>query len=279
MIELGRTQTLRIVNIVEFGLYLDAGTDDYTDNVLLPKNQFARDEFLEGDQIEVFIYRDSEDRIIATRKKPFAQVGELAYLEVTSKTPIGAFLDWGLGKDLFLPFREQHYDIEVGDKYLVKVYVDHSDRLCATTSIYSALFSDSEYQKNDFVEGIAYEVRADVGVLVAIDNQYYGLIPENEYFNKIKEGEKLTLRVIRVREDGRLDVTPRKLVQEQIGEDAEMILEKLKEKGGQMSIHDKSDPRDIKKELGMSKKAFKRAVGGLLKAGTIEKIENGLKLK
>lgn len=279
MIEVGKTQTLKVVNIVEFGLYLEAGTDDYLDNVLLPKNQFSVDEFKEGDEIEVFIYRDSEDRMIATRKKPFAQVDELAYLEVKSKTPIGFFFDWGLEKDLFLPFAEQHYEMEVGKKYLVKVYVDKSDRLCATTSIYSDLWSDSEYQKNDFVEGVAYEVREGVGVLVAIDNQYYGLIPENEYFNKIKEGEKLTLRVIRVREDGRLDVTPRKLVQEQMGEDAEKILDKLKRRGGEMSIHDKSDPRDIKKELGMSKKAFKRAVGGLLKAGRIEKIENGLKLK
>ena len=179
MIEIGRVQTLKVQNIVEFGVYLDAGTENRNDNVLLPKEFVPENTELE-DEIEVFIYKDSEDRIIATTQMPIAQVGELAYLEVVDKAPFGAFLNIGLGRDVLLPHREQKYDIKVGKKYLVLLYLDKTERLCATTRIFDVLESNGEYEKNQTVTGVAYGMKEGMGVLIAVDQKYKGLIPENE---------------------------------------------------------------------------------------------------
>lgn len=230
----------------------------------------------EGDLLEVFIYRDSEDRLIATRKKPAAQVGELAYLKVTAKTEFGAFLDWGLERGLFLPFREQKFPIQDGRSYLVGVYLDKSERLCATTDIYDYLTVDSPYQKNDKVIGTVYLVKRGIGALIAVDNRYLGLIPENEYFFALREGDRVETRVIKVREDGKLDLSPRDISYIQMDKDAAKILQGITNHGGLLPFNDKSDPNTIKSGLGMSKASFKRAVGRLLKEGKVLQTTDGL---
>ncbi len=279
MIEIGTFQKLPVANIVSIGAYLNADTGNPADNILLPRNQLP-DNVQAGDILNVFIYRDSEDRLIATRKKPLAQVGELAYLKVVENTNIGAFLNWGLEKDLFLPFSEQKFRVQAGKCYLVAVYLDKKARLCATTDIEKYLRTDSPYKKNDMVTGTAYMVKREFGALVAVDNQYAGFIQENEYFHPIRIGDQLrNLRVIRVREDGRLDLSPRQLAHEQMKDDAEMILEVMKANDGVLPLHDKSHPGAIKRQLHISKKAFKRALGQLLKAGKVEQTEWGLRLK
>ncbi len=279
MIQIGRKQTLRVEAITSIGAYLDGGTDSPDDDILLPNNQLLDVKIEPDDELEVFVYRDSEDRIIATRKIPFAQVGEVASLEVLEKTRIGAFLNWGLEKDLFLPFGEQKYDIDVGKKYLVGVYLDKSNRLCATTNIYSYLDTDSPYKKGDLVSGTVYQHKKEIGFLIAIDDRFAGLIPNSEYFGKAYPGERLDVRVIRVREDGRLDVSPRKLVHEQMDVDSETILNALRSNDGFLPFHDKSDPAAIKKRFHLSKKAFKRAVGRLLKGARIVQTADGIRLK
>lgn len=276
MIEIGKLQNLKIANYTSFGAYLDAGTGVRHDNILLPIKQLPEDS-KEGDELEVFIYRDSEERLIATRKKPLAQLGELAYLKVSAKTAIGAFLDIGLERGLFLPFHEQKYPIQVGKGYLVKVYLDKSQRLSATTEIYEYLSAESPYQKNDKIVGTVYSVNLDIGAFVAVDNKYMGLIPVNEYFSDLQEGDQVEARVIRVREDGKLDLSPRDLSYIQMDNDTLKILEGIKNHEGFLALNDKSSPLEIQSRLQMSKAAFKRAVGKLLKEKKVIQADGGLR--
>lgn len=278
MIEMGKIQTLEVGNITKIGAYLEAGTGDPKDNILLPNNQLS-EEIKEGDKLEVFVYRDSEDRIIATRKKPLVQAGELANLQVKETTRIGAFLDMGLEKDLLLPFKEQKFQVRAGNKYLVGVYIDKSDRLTATTYVGKFLRTDSPYKKNDMVKGTVYSVNPEIGALIAVDNKYRGLVPSSLYFEKIEVGQEIEARVVRVREDGKLDLSTREVAYKQMDNDAEMILKKIELYGGLLPLNDKSDPEQIKDRLKISKAAFKRAVGRLLKEEKIIQTEKGLKLK
>lgn len=275
-IEVGKYNTLQVEKFVDFGLYLKG--KDPEQLVLLPKKEMPKDIEV-GDTLEVFIYRDSEDRLIATTRKPYAVVGELAHLEVKEKTKIGAFLDFGLERDILLPHSQQPYDIREGQKYLVKIYVDKSDRLCATAKIEEDLtITTDQYQRGDEVKGVVYKMNPELGVFVAVDNQYYGLIPKSEIFQKVMIGDELDLRIAKVREDGKLDVSPRKLAYVQRSEDAEKILVMLEENAGFLPLHDKSDPELIKKKLQMSKAAFKRAVGGLMKEGKVRQDDKGMYL-
>ncbi|MCY6369069.1 S1 RNA-binding domain-containing protein [Clostridium ganghwense] len=278
MIEMGKIQTLEVVNIAKIGAYLDGGTDDSNDNILIPNSQLLENVQV-GDKLEVFIYRDSEDRIIATRKKPLIQVEELANLEVKQITRIGAFLDMGLEKDLLLPFKEQKYEVSAGNKYLVAMYVDKSDRLTATTYVGNFLRTDSDYKKNDKVKGTVYSVNPELGALVAVDNKYKGLIPKSQYFEKIVAGQEIEARVVRVREDGKLDLATRDVAYKQMDSDAEMILKKIERYDGFLPLNDKSNPDEIRDRLKISKAAFKRAVGRLLKEEKIVQTEKGLRLK
>lgn len=278
MIEVGRYYKLRIANFASFGAYLDAETGERKDNILLPKKQIPEGA-KEGDELEVFIYRDSEERLIATTRKPLAQLGDLAYLQVTAKAKIGAFLDWGLERGLFIPFREQKYPLEVGKRYLVKVYLDKSRRLCATTEIYEYLKADSPYGKDDKVVGTVYAIRPEIGAFVAVDNQYYGLIPVNEYFSKLREGDQVEARVIRVREDGRLDLSPREPAYLQLETDAARILAGIRDHDGFLALNDKSSPVEIQSRLNLSKAAFKRGLGRLLKENKVVQSDGGLKEK
>ena len=262
---LGKKQVLTIVKQVEFGVYL--GTEK--EKVLLPKKQVP--EGAEpGDPVEVFLYKDSQDRLIATTNTPLLTLGELAVLEVAETGKYGAFLKWGLEKDLFLPFKEQTSRVKKGDKCLVTLYVDKSQRLCATMRVYELLRKDSEYKKDDMVTGIVYETSQQFGAFVAVDNQFSALIPRRELFREIPVGTIVHARVTSVKEDGKLDLSLREKAFVQMDADAEMIYEKMKSQNGMIPFTDKAEPEMIKREFGMSKAAFMRAVGRLLKAGKFE---------
>ncbi|MGP1403606.1 MAG: CvfB family protein [Catonella sp.] len=280
---LGCTQTLVVVKKTDFGLYLtdiekkDDKNRDTKDEVLLPKNQVTDDMNL-GSEIEVFIYKDSEDRLIATRMEPFIKLGEIKKLKVKEVTKIGAFLDWGLPKDLFLPFKEQIYDIKSGDEILVTMYVDLSERLCATMDLYSRLSLLPPYRKDDMVKGTVYQINEQFGAYVAVDNKYSALVPKKELHKELKAGEEIEARVLEVKEDGKLDLSLRQKFYVQMDADSELILEKLKTAGGSLPYQDKSDAEEIKKEFNMSKAAFKRAIGRLYKERIIVIEKNGIKI-
>ncbi len=270
---LGKKVRLMIVKEVEFGVYLG----NKEEKVLLPRKQVPRG--LEaGDPVEVFLYKDSSDRLIATTNEPKLTLGELAVLKVADVGRIGAFLDWGLEKDLLLPFREQTAKVRKGDEVLAALYVDKSGRLCATMKVYEKLRQDAPYQKDDQVEGIVYDTSDNFGVFVAVDDCYSALIPKREAFGSLRVGERVHARVIKVREDGKLDLAVREKAFLQMDADAQMIMERLEAFGGKLPFTDKADPELIKRELGLSKNAFKRAVGRLLKSGKIEIREKSIEI-
>ena len=266
---LGEKQVLTVVKVVDFGVYL--GSDE--ERVLLPKKQVP--EGIEaGDPVEVFLYKDSSDRMIATTNEPKITLGQLAVLEVADVGRIGAFLDWGLEKDLLLPFKEQTVKVEKGDRCLVSLYVDKSGRLCATMKVYPLLQTDSPYKKNDMVRGTVYEISREFGVFVAVDNKYSALIPRREVYGRMFIGQQIEARVTDVKADGKLDLSVRGRIPEQMDEDARIIMERIGKNGGFLPFTDKAEPERIKAEFGMSKAAFKRAVGRLLKQGRITIDEN-----
>ena len=275
MIEIGRMHTLSVIREAAQGVYLNEleGCDQ---DILLPKAQVPKETKI-GDVLEVFVYRDSEDRRIATIKKPKLMIGELAPLEVISVNRIGAFLDWGLEKDLFLPFKQQIGRIHKGEVYLVGMYKDKSDRLCATMKVYDLLRCDSPYKVNDEVMGTIYSIKEAFGAFVAVDNKYHGLIPIKELYGNYQIGEKVSLRVRFVRADGKLELSLRKPAHLQMEDDVRTIMEALETHHGQLPLHDKSSPQAIKEALNMSKAAFKRAIGRLMKEGVIEIKEDGIK--
>lgn len=261
---LGEKQVLTVVKKVDFGVYL--GSDE--ERVLLPKKQVP--EGIEaGDPIEVFLYKDSSDRMIATTKEPKITLGQLAVLEVVDVGRIGAFLDWGLEKDLLLPFKEQTSKVEKGDRCLVSLYIDKSGRLCATMKVYPLLRTDSSYKKDDTVNGTVYEISRDFGVFVAVDNKFSALIPKREVYERMYIGQQIEARVAAVKADGKLDLSVRSRIPEQMDADAQKIMERLEKSGGVLPFTDKADPERIRDEFGMSKAAFKRAVGRLMKQGKI----------
>jgi predicted RNA-binding protein (virulence factor B family) len=270
---LGKKARLMIVKQVDFGVYLGNSEE----KVLLPKKQVPKG-VETGDPVEVFLYKDSSDRLIATTNEPKITMGEIKALKVADTGKIGAFLDWGLEKDLLLPFREQTAKVRKGDEVLVSLYIDKSDRLCATMKVYDMLRQDSPYQKDDRVKGIIYDTSDNFGVFVAVDDCFSALIPKREAFGSLRVGERIQARVIRVREDGKLDLAVREKSFMQMDADAGMIWERLKENGGKLPFTDKAEPERIKAEFGLSKNAFKRAVGRLLKEGKIEIREESIEI-
>ncbi len=277
MIELGRIQTLEIIRKTQIGLYLNSKNDKGHIDILLPKSQVPDDVEI-GDEIEVFVYKDSEDRMISTVRKPKLTLGELAILKVVETTSIGAFLDWGLEKDLFLPFREQVGKVTKDNSYLVGLYIDSSNRLCATMNIYNILSSETPFKENDRVRGTIYGISKEAGAFVAVDNKYHGLIPNKELYGSFAQGDNVEVRIKKVRSDGKLELSLRKEAYNEIESDAQKIMERLKLGGGMLLINDNSSPELIKSELNMSKGAFKRAVGRLLKEGAIIITNDGIKL-
>lgn len=279
MLKLGEKQTLEIMKKVDFGVYLkDPMEQNPEERVLLPIKQVPEGAKI-GDKIEVFIYKDSKDRLISTIKTPFLMMNEVKVLKVAQVGKMGAFLEWGLEKDLFLPFREQTRKIREGEECLVTLYVDKSSRLCATMKVYHYLSQTSPYKKDDRVEGVVYEISDNFGAFVAVDNMYSGLIAKKELFGNVKVGDIVSARVVAVKEDGKLDLSIREKALTQILIDAEKVLEVIESFDGALPFTDKANPEVIKREMQMSKNEFKKAVGHLLKAGKIEITEKSIRIR
>ena len=279
MIELGKMQKLEVKRSTSVGIFLNTKDSERDDkDVLLPKKEVPESTKV-GDEIEVFIYKDSQDRLISTTKIPKVALGQIALLQVVDITKIGAFLDWGLEKDLFLPFKEQSVKLEKGREYLIGLYVDKSNRLCGTMKIRAFLRNDSPYKENDWVKGTIYSINDEFGAFVAVDNKYEGLIPKKELIGVYVEGEVVDVRVAGVKGDGKLDLSLRDKSYMEIGGDAEKVLNKTIKNGGILLLNDYSSPKEIRRELNMSKSSFKKAIGRLLKEGKIEFVENGIKIK
>lgn len=277
MLQLGKRQTLTVVKKVDFGVYLSEGADEQ-EKVLLPKKQVPEGCEI-GDAIDVFLYRDSQGRYISTTNQPYLTLGETALLTVKEVSKIGAFLDWGLEKDLLLPFKEQVVKVKAGDTCLVALYIDKSSRLCATMKVYHYLTTSSPYHTGDRVSGIVYDVTQDFGVYVAVDNRYSARIPKKEVFSKLHIGDVVEGRVTQVKPDGKLDLSLREKAYLQMDQDMEAVLQLLEEYGGKLPFTDKASPEIIKEKASLSKNAFKRAVGHLMKEGKVEIVENGIILK
>ncbi len=277
MIKLGEKQILEVVKKVEFGVYLAPNQEEKDDKVLLPAKQVPEGTQV-GDQLEVFLYRDSKDRLIATTNTPKLMMGQVALLKVAQTGKIGAFLDWGLEKDLMLPFRQQTKPVKEGEEVLVSLYIDKSSRLCATMNVYRDLQNDSPYQKEDRVVGRVYQISEQFGAFVAVDNRYSALIPQKElYGGGVEVGQDVQARVVKVLPDGRLTLGIREKAYIQMNKDAEELLRILGEYDGVLPFNDRVSPEIIKRETGMSKNEFKRAVGKLLKEGKIELSGKGIR--
>lgn len=267
MIELGRWQKLKVARTREFGVYL-CPPEEPEDAVLLPAKQVPENTSV-GDELDVFVYKDSEDRQIATVHMPLITMDEIAPLTVANVTDIGAFMDWGLEKDILLPFKEQTTKVREGETYLVRMYEDKSERLCVSMRLYGYLRQDSGYREGDEVEGIVYELSDEWGAFVAVENQFSALIPKKELYQKLVPGDCITARVVKVLEDGKLSLSIRKPAYQQMDEDGEQIMALLESYDGVLPFSEKASPEVIKRELNMSKAAFKRAVGRLYKAKRI----------
>ncbi len=276
MIRLGEKQELVVAKRVEFGVYLAQDMESAAEErVLLPIRQVP-DGISVGDKLEVFIYKDSKDRMIATTKEPKLTLHQVARLNVAQTAKIGAFLDWGLEKDLLLPFREQTAKVREGQEVLAALYIDKSSRLCATMNVYEYLSTDSPYHKDDRVEGTVYEISQEFGAFVAVDDRYSGLIPRKEFYGNVRIGDRVSARVTAVKEDGKLDLSLREKAYLQIAGDAERVMAVIDSFDGALPFNDKANPEVIRREMQMSKNEFKRAVGNLLKNGRIIITETGI---
>lgn len=279
MINIGQYNVLEVKREVEFGYFLG----DFNNNeVLLPKSHTKGMDIQEGDQMEVFVYKDSKGRPVSTLKKPLATVGEVAYLKVTYQTEFGSFIDFGLERDILVPLKEQRFKLQVGSKYLFYIYLDKTERLAATTSV-------DTYILNAKDEGVEFEVgqeviaqlysRSENGTLnVAIDGKYRGIILPNEYFTNVFPGIEMKLRVKRIYEDGIIGLTPRQDRLTERDKLQEEILRYLENHNGFMKFNDKSSPEDIKATFNTSKNYFKIALGGLMKEGKISQDKEGTTL-
>lgn len=278
MIELGKRQNLVIVKKVEFGVYLadEEAREKDQERVLLPKKEVPETAQI-GDVMSVFIYRDSEDRLIATTRETSLEVGQVAVLKVKEVGRIGAFMEWELEKDLLLPYKEQTTAVEAGKEYLVALYVDKSGRLCTTMKAYHYLRTDSPYKKDDMVEGIVYEISERFGVFIAVDGCFSALIPAREPMKDAKVGERIKARVSTILEDGKLTLSFREKAYIQMGKDAEKIMDMLETQGGRLPFTDKASPELIREKTGMSKNEFKRAIGNLYKQRLIVIESDGIK--
>ena len=275
MIELGKYNNLTILRKVDFGVYLDA---DDLGEILLP-GRYVPAGSETGDVIEVFIYRDSEDRLIATTERPFAQVGEIVRLEAVAVNRTGAFLDWGLPKDLLVPFSEQKTKMEKGKSYLVKIFVDKkTDRIVASAKIEKFLKQSSDELTEGEKVDLIIANRTNLGYNAVINNRSLGVLFNEEIFQPISEGQKLTGYIKKIREDKKIDLCLQKPGYRKVPDLADNIMEVIKSQGGQIAISDKTDPEIIYKLFGVSKKTYKKVIGLLYKKRIIEISESGIKL-
>jgi uncharacterized protein len=278
LINIGDFNNLKIARKTGFGYYLDAETGRMGDDILLPLGNTEGVDFESGDEVSAFIYRDSSDRIVATLKKPEAKVGDIAYLKVVSKTKIGSFISIGLERDVFVPLKEENFKLEPGKSYLFYIYVDKTGRLAATTFIDRYLLPSENYNIGDEVLATAYGYQTNGSVMMAVENKYIGVILRNEYFSPIVPGEKVSVRIKKIYEDGKLGLTPRKAAPVERKELEDKILEYLESHDGFMPFNDKSSPEEIKEVFHESKNYFKNALGGLMKQRLITQDEEGTRL-
>lgn len=274
-IELGRFNTLKIAKEVDFGLYLDGGEEG---EILLPK-RYVPEHYAIGDELRVFIYLDNEERLVATTQTPYVQVGGFACLEVTWVNRYGAFLDWGLMKDLFCPFREQRQRMEVGRRYVVHVHVDDdSFRIVASARLEHFLDKDApQYEPWQEVDIMVWQ-RTDLGYKVIVDDRFSGLVFRDEVFRPMHMGLRLKAYVKQVRPDGKIDIALQKSGYGNVEDFAHVLLQHLRDNGGRTALGDKSPSQDIYDTFGVSKKVFKKAVGDLYKRHLIIITPDGLRL-
>jgi len=274
-IQLGRTNRLRVVKKVDFGVYLDGSLDG---EILLP-SRYVPDDCRVDDELDVFIYLDSEERLVATTEQPLAQVGDFAYLRVAWVNNFGAFLDWGLMKDLFVPFREQKMKMQKDNSYIVHLHVDEeSYRIMASAKVERYLSKDMPpYQAGDEVEGLVWQ-KTDLGFKVIVDNRFGALLYENEVFCELHTGDRVSAYVKQVRPDGKIDLSLQRQGQAAVTDFSDVLLNHLRTNAGRTPLCDKTPADEIYAVLGVSKKVFKKAVGDLYKRRLIEISDSGLHL-
>jgi predicted RNA-binding protein (virulence factor B family) len=275
MLQLGKFNNLTINRLSPHGLYVGDGSTE----LLLP-NKFIPEQYELGDYINVFVFKDSEDRFTATTETPYAQVGEFAFLETRDLNSSGAFLDWGLEKDLFVPFKEQNDRMVKGKAYIVRLYVDSvTERIVATSKInkFTENHLEIEVNEGDTVAIMVYKY-TDLGVKVIVNNKYWGQLYQNEIFKNLRIGEKMTAIVKKVREDGKLDLTLQQNGMNIVNEIQTVIMEKLAENDGFLPYNDDSSPEDIYRYFNVSKKVFKKTIGTLFKDKKIIIADSGIRL-
>jgi len=274
MIKVGDYNTLQVIREVAFGVYLDDGNE----GILLPK-RFVPENTKTGDNINVFLYHDGEDRLIATTQKPYAVIGEIAYLKVISITPQGAFLDWGLMKDLFVHRSKQISGMRVGGSYLVKLYLDEqTGRIAATEKIEYFLNNENlTVKEGDVVQLIVYR-RTDIGYLMIINNQHTGVLHFSDIFRNIGVGDKMQGYIKTIRDENKIDLAVGTKGYARVEDETTKILRLLQENNGYLPYYDKSNAEDIYDFFGMSKKTFKMTIGALYKQQKIELTQTGIKL-
>ena len=278
IMRLGEYQELNVIKKVDFGIYL-APSGKLDEKVLLPSKQVPQGIRI-GDKLKVFIYKDSKDRLIATTNQPKLTLGAYAPLTVKEIGKIGVFLDWGLEKDLFLPYKQMLGRVNEGDEILVTLYIDKSSRLCASMKgLYDLLDKNSPYKKDDMVTGRVYEFSDNFGTFVAVDDKYSARIPRHEDSSYLRIGDIIDAKVTDIKEDGKIDLTLREKAYIQMDSDSEKILELLESYAGVLPFTEKASPEVIKRETGLSKNAFKRAVGHLYKERKIDLSDGKIRLK
>lgn len=279
MIKIGDFNKLKIVRKTDFGYFLDGQTENSKDDILLHNRLVGKNSLQVGDEIEAFIYKDSEDRTAATLLPPKAKVDEIAYLKVVAHTQIGSFIDIGLPKDILVPFKARHYELTKGERYLFYIYLDKTGRLAATTEIDSYLSTEHSYNIGDKVTGVVYGFQTNNSAMICVDNKFAGVILFNEYFTELKIGDQVDLNVIKIYEDNKLGLTPRQGRKEELDSLEEKIINYLEGADGTMRFNDKSSPEEIYTVFNSSKKNFKRALGVLMKKDLITQDSQGTYLK
>jgi predicted RNA-binding protein (virulence factor B family) len=274
-IKLGKFNTLDVVKEVEFGMYLDGGEDG---EILLPK-RYVPDDCAIGQSLDVFIYLDNEERLVATTLNPLIQVGQFAYIRVAWVNEYGAFLEWGLMKDLFVPFREQKQKMQMGEKYIVYAYLDEeSYRIVASAKIERFLSKEkAPYAEGDEIDALIWQ-KTDLGFKVIVNNEYGGLLYDSEIFTPLHTGMRVKAYIKQVREDGKIDLVLQKGGFEKIDDFSEALLQYIKDEGGRIMLNDKSPAEEIYAAFGVSKKTFKKSVGDLYKRHLIVLADDSISL-
>jgi predicted RNA-binding protein (virulence factor B family) len=278
MAQIGRFNSLQVVKHTDFGLYLDGGADG---EILLPRRYVPKDvPCAVGERLDVFVYHDSEDRLIATTLKPRIEVGGFACLKVVAVNHVGLFLDWGLPKDLFLPHSEEKRPLQVGDHCVVHAYLDPRTRRVTATARLDRYLDNApaRYRRGQAVELLVVE-RTDLGFKVIVDGRHWGLLHKNELIKPLRSGQRTTGYIRELREDGKINLSLQPQGREAADSLSEQILARLRESGGRLALSDKSSPEDIVRQFGVSKGSFKKAIGGLYKQGLIAILDEHIELR